>query len=448
MSDPSALSHLLTKAIRTRRESRSTNGSRRDASSELNAPDVSTKLSELVKRGASGEFICATSSLEIHVYLQRGRIAWATDSKHPFAFAKHLQETADVDEGTFKEVVDTCRRDRLPIGETLVQWNLVSWEQVRASLCHQIRLAFEELLLARGGHTLFLDRAYSDYNPKLTFDVEEFMPRASSDGDHDARPAGDDWGGKAGFARQLRESIEGLEWVEVIEGETLADSDPGGREMRTPSCVLRSSIHDGADFVAVRSSEASLVGVTATETGRSLWCQLEADSAFGAVVSTLWAITSMGRNMGPASTPMPGALTPFASRGDDGDMEREVAAFLRSAPDVRAAVVLDDEPTPLIGFALPRVGADRLLELAFKRRECLSCPLLMGKGQKDSLGSVGFNLKTMASGEGDVWCFGAELGTDRTLWLFLERSCPQGLGWAYLSTLYRSLSHLPLRAEP
>ena len=40
--------------------------------------DPLTELRELAQRAETGEFICATSALEVHVYLQRGRIAWAT----------------------------------------------------------------------------------------------------------------------------------------------------------------------------------------------------------------------------------------------------------------------------------------------------------------------------------------------------------------------------------
>lgn len=416
----------------------------------MTTKDAISEIVDLAAGNASGEFICATSSLEVHVYLQAGRVAWATDSKHPFAFAKYLQESARIDDDTFRQVIEDCRRDKLPLGETLVKWGLVSEEGVRDALRHQIRQAFDELLAAPTCHALFLDRGYSGYNPRLTFDVHEFLAASSSQVRDEPPQSRVSIEGRSGFARQLRESIDGLSWVEVLEGEALVDGDPAGANARTPLCVLRTSIHDGADFVAIRSAQGSLVGLGAAGE-RSLWCRLSADSPFGAAVSTLWTITSTGRRSNVSSVSRPGPVTHFA--GDEhGPLTSEMRGFLERAPEVLAAVVLDagDRSVPTVGFAVPEVEVDRCLTIARKRSECLSCQLWMGSDNRErSLDSVGFYLKTMVSGEGNLWCFGAELGVDppETLWLFLHRGCSQGLGWAYLSTLYRALSHVPNRAS-
>jgi len=47
----------------------------------------------------------------------------------------------------------------------------------------------------------------------------------------------------------------------------------------------------------------------------------------------------------------------------------------------------------------------------------------------------------MVTGDGQLWCFGAELATEprRTLWLFTDRRTAQGLGWAYLTSLTRQV---------
>ena len=48
--------------------------------------------------------------------------------------------------------------------------------------------------------------------------------------------------------------------------------------------------------------------------------------------------------------------------------------------------------------------------------------------------------RSMVTEEPDHWCFGAELDVGQsTLWLFVERRESQGLGWAYLASLSRSL---------
>src|SRR5690242_4483859 len=98
----------------------------------------STDLADWVKSGASGEFICASSALEVHVHLQLGRVAWATDSRHAFVFTRHLQEHAALTKEQFREVLEECRRNHLPLGETLVRWGLATLAQVRAALRHQI----------------------------------------------------------------------------------------------------------------------------------------------------------------------------------------------------------------------------------------------------------------------------------------------------------------------
>lgn len=84
-------------------------------------------LASLVERNVSGELICASPEAEIHVFLKRGRIAWAIDSRRPAAFADGLVEI-DLDAETLREVIETCRRENLPLGETLVGWGLLSWE--------------------------------------------------------------------------------------------------------------------------------------------------------------------------------------------------------------------------------------------------------------------------------------------------------------------------------
>lgn len=125
------------------------------------------ELYRLARATANGELICAAMQLEIHVFLQAGRIAWATDSRHPFAFASHLQRIARIDPDTLRQVVEECRRERLPLGETLVEWGLASWDGVRTALAHQISLAVSQLATLELAQTLFLERAFRDYDERL-----------------------------------------------------------------------------------------------------------------------------------------------------------------------------------------------------------------------------------------------------------------------------------------
>ncbi|HSD88959.1 MAG TPA: hypothetical protein VLB44_15635, partial [Kofleriaceae bacterium] len=172
------------------------------------------ELQRLSRAGVNGELICAASQVEIHVFLQAGRIAWATDSRHPFAFASHLQTIARIDPDTLRQVVEECRRERLPLGETLVEWGLANWDGVRTALAHQISLAVSQLESLDVAQTLFLERGFRDYNEKLTFAVGDFVTAAPT---IEPEPAPEPRAPQApaaaeprGLARQLRASIEGL----------------------------------------------------------------------------------------------------------------------------------------------------------------------------------------------------------------------------------------------
>lgn len=141
---------------------------------------MSTHAINLLRASAraqkSGELICAGPSIEVHVYLQRGRVAWATDSLHPYEFGRYLRARTSIDETMFGELLDECRRDRLPLGEALVGWKLATWEQVQAALHHQVSLAMRALLEGKGGPALFLDRPrFTEYDERLTFDLSSFI---------------------------------------------------------------------------------------------------------------------------------------------------------------------------------------------------------------------------------------------------------------------------------
>jgi ABC-type branched-subunit amino acid transport system substrate-binding protein len=135
------------------------------------------QLLDLCDSKASGEFVCEGEGAEVHVYLQVGRVAWATDSQHPFAFKHRLKEQANLDEGTYQEVMAECRRTHAPVGETLVGWKVATLEQVRDALSDQIGPALEMLGKCAGGaKAVFLPRPqYAQYNLDLTFDPRALL---------------------------------------------------------------------------------------------------------------------------------------------------------------------------------------------------------------------------------------------------------------------------------
>ncbi len=135
------------------------------------------QLRDLADTKASGELVCEVGGAEIHVYLQGGRIAWATDSRNPLAFKQYLKEHARLDDESYEEAMAECRHSHAPIGETLVAWKLATPEQVRGALGHQIGLALAMLeQCSISGKSLFLPRPYySQYSVDYTFEVGELL---------------------------------------------------------------------------------------------------------------------------------------------------------------------------------------------------------------------------------------------------------------------------------
>jgi hypothetical protein len=394
------------------------------------------------KSGASGEFVCAAKLGEIHVYLQKGKIAWATDSKHAFAFASYLQAAAGIDKNTFRQVVEECRREKLPLGETIVAWGLTTLEGVREALFHQVEQALRLLSSVDTGQALFLERVYRKYDERLVFHVSEFLdvlepsealpsPLAESQPPPSAHCSD--------LARQLRSSVEGLSWVEVLKNDQVVDADPVAQSGRVASRLARSTLLDGADFIAVRSACSSVLGLSLSES-RSVWCRIIADSTFGAVVSAIWSVAGVSEQAFSCAPPAKHSKA-WSIGAESSATNEAIRMFLTRASDVLGTIVLANNATkePVAGYGCGALEIDRCLDVARRRRHSLGLALTTDDGQC-ALDSIGFDLRTMVSGERSLWCYGAEIEPEgETLWLFLDRKNSQGLGWAYLTALTRAL---------
>jgi hypothetical protein len=402
-------------------------------------------LLSLASMSASGELVCASSTGEFHVYLQEGRIAWATDSKHPFAFAAHLQDSAGIDVDTFRHVVEECRREKLPLGETLVEWGLTTVEGVRNALARQIGAALELLSAVDEAQALFLERVYRKYDDRLTFGVDEFLSEAAPA--EEALPDAaleepESLADRPDLARQLRSSVEGLSWVEVFEDDRVVDADPEVAAPRTPVELVRTTLLDGADFAAVRWARSSVVGLSVGRP-RSVWCRISAESTFGAVVSAISSVAGVERptDRAPARPDAEAWIVGEAAA----PANQAIRAFMKRAHDVLAAVVFPTSAAgaPSVGCGCSALELAKCVDTVLRRRPTLALDALPADGEAEAqLDSIGFTLRTMVSGETRLWCFGAELEpkTGETLWLFLDRRNSQGLGWAYLTALSRALA--------
>ncbi|HET9599257.1 MAG TPA: DUF4388 domain-containing protein [Anaeromyxobacteraceae bacterium] len=136
---------------------------------EILESTTSRRILACAEEGATGELVCSCHAGRVHVYLQRGRVAWASDGRHPRAFTGHLKHHAGLATAAIEEVVAECRSTHRPIGETLLARGLANEEQVRAALRHQIGLALHVGECRHDGEQTFTARAYGEYDPRFTF---------------------------------------------------------------------------------------------------------------------------------------------------------------------------------------------------------------------------------------------------------------------------------------
>lgn len=142
---------------------------------------ISTKLLEelglLAASNATGEFVVVDERHEIRIYLERGQLAWASTASSKHAFTGYLEAHCGVDKEVVAEAVRECRKAQRPIGELLVEWNVVDESQVRAALQAQILGALEDLRHIGDKHrTLYIPRRHDGKSfQKYTFDVGSLL---------------------------------------------------------------------------------------------------------------------------------------------------------------------------------------------------------------------------------------------------------------------------------
>lgn len=382
-------------------------------------------LLDLVAKSASGELVCVGEAAELHVFLQAGKVAWATDSSAPFAFGKHLLEHTSLTKEIFQEVLESCRRDRLPLGETLIAWQVVTLEEIRAALSHQIRGALTTLVAGRDFRTVFLERGrqFASYDTRLTFDVESVLPEEPVRSDH------------AALIGALMEAVPQAAWWELaVAGRMLVH--PTNR-VPCSSELARSFAEERANALVLRTGSATYLGTAVGDSDGSVWCALDPEAAFGTIQATI--ASELGVRGFPASPP-PLHSVPVSGAwpqmmGDGTDRLRD---FLDRVPEVTGALVIEGGEVS----AVVRRGWDvaNAKDIVLRRTRLLGVSL-PSDDRSGSLESIGYHLRSVAVADGRALCFGAEVGGDagRSAWIFLDRSGSQGLGWAYLASLRRSL---------
>lgn len=124
---------------------------------------------------ATGEFIAVSEAVEVHVYLQAGKLAWGTTSANRFVFLSYLKTVHGIEPLVIQEALAESYRERRPFGETLVRWGVVTFDQVKEGLRTQVVASLISLRALDVAQTLFLPRGtpYAGYDIRLTFDAHD-----------------------------------------------------------------------------------------------------------------------------------------------------------------------------------------------------------------------------------------------------------------------------------
>jgi hypothetical protein len=133
------------------------------------------RLLALAREGATGELVCSCVGGRMQACLQRGRIAWASDPRHPRAFTAHLKQHAGLRAADVEAVVAECLTTKRPIGEALIAHGLATEAQVRAALRHQIALALHVGSCPGPGEAVFARRHWAEYDERFTFGASELI---------------------------------------------------------------------------------------------------------------------------------------------------------------------------------------------------------------------------------------------------------------------------------
>lgn len=412
-------------------------------------------LERYVAQEASGELICVGTA-ETHVYLQRGRIAWATDSRHPLAFTSCLQAATGITDATFRDVLEECRRGRLPLGETLVLWQLATPEQVRDALRRQIDVALGLLREEASAQTVFLERGqlYASYRADLTFSLYDVVPSevppSSADGSAIcASVDATEVDVSTAMLSRLCETNH-FAWVELLQGTKAVqrvcpsghDAGGAGGAPRVPNALLVHTLLDGATQAALRTDDGSILGIVLRGEDRTLWCEARDFSSFGAAMGTLANLASDPRS-GAAAPGRSGRREAWAW-GERSAETSAILAFVAQAPEVRGVLLSQGGGERLTGVDPSGGGGDGIRALVGRRARAL-----VARGSSPSspaaVGRRRVFYRSLITAERDVWCFGRMFDErpgahhQETLWLLVDRSAPQGLGWAYLNALLRQV---------
>jgi hypothetical protein len=395
------------------------------------------QLRELERAGATGELIAVVESIEVCVYLLRGRIAWAISSDSGGTLLHHLQDRCRIDREQVRSVLDECRRTVRPLGETLVARGLATHDQVKDALRQQIREVFSRLQGLTATRALFVPREVR-YSEALTFTLDEVSHHAArSSGRPDGRSPQQ-------LLEDLWASLSTASWLELRrDGEVVAATGrPEGRAPGHGAEDLRALCLDARlPRVTARSAHGSIIGQALHQPGMVAFCGVPHAEDLGLAGAVL-------RMHGPREDeslvpPHPTDYRTWTHGAADRPLYAVEAAF-RELPELDAVFTTSERECAWGIYRVHRslkarvepvqawdVLLDASLEPCFpvrKRWEALD-------GDATAL--------SFEHAEGTFFGRRLAANSDRTLWIVMRRGETRSLGWGVLRSFAALLAGLP-----
>lgn len=127
--------------------------------------------------GAVGELVVRTEDAVCGaVFIERGRICWAYARGLAARLTQLLMAPSGVDAATMEGLYRRCKAERVPLGELLVDYGIVTPEQLHAALLEHTAESLAALP-SRCAEGVLCLRASGGYSPRFTFSTSELLAR-------------------------------------------------------------------------------------------------------------------------------------------------------------------------------------------------------------------------------------------------------------------------------
>lgn len=427
-------------------------------------------LTELAAEGQSGELVACGDGVEAHAHLQDGKVVWCTSSSSQQTFLDRLV-AAGHSAQDLHEAVRECRRGNLPLTETLLEWELVSHEDLTAAFLDQFVDALEALRTVRRRDAVFLRRSAQNARA-LSFGLAEIVARmrpAEEDEDDEpsesappqqqpskqpsARAASVEGAlgvvvpgvprvpsvaadGAAGAASEvlasLRACSERVSWVQVTRrGETLGSAgqpvEPGVENAHR--ALVERYRSRNVHFVGLRAEHAAAGRAMDDDSGRVVWTACGADDYSVVVMAMVrvFALPASARG-GPNTDVIAGELSRVGA-----DPSGPVAAVLAQLFERAASLVSArfDATDPSLSVEVVRGLGDAPSGWQSHINEWADVVPARGVGD-----AAQRKLEGLAVLDDEGWWFFRRLANGRgSVALHFTTGTPQGAGWTLLARL-------------